>query len=141
MSFDYAQFIAVYPEFSDIPQATVEFKGNLGDKILSDTSWGDVRDEALFLWTAHRLALEYNIAKALKNNKKNSINPGLVNSQSASNASLSNSYSHSAMVSSDNPMQADYARTSYGLEFLSLMNMVMPAGYVVISGENYCCRG
>lgn len=70
MSFDYAQFIAVYPEFSDIPQATVEFKGNLGDKILSDTSWGDVRDEALFLWTAHRLALEYNIAKALKPTKR-----------------------------------------------------------------------
>lgn len=138
MSFNYAQFIAVYPEFSDIPQTNVEFKGNMGDKLLSESSWGDMRDEALFLWTAHRLALEYNIAKALKTNKKNSINPGLVSSQSASNASLSNSYSHSAMVSSDDPMQADFARTTYGLEYLSLMNMVMPAGYVVISGPNYC---
>lgn len=138
MSFNYAQFIVVYPEFSDIPQANVEFKGNMGDKLLSDSSWGDMREEALFLWTAHRLALEYNIAKALKTNKKNSINPGLVNSQSASNASLSNSYSHSAMVSSDNPMQADFSRTTYGLEYLSLMDMVMPAGYVVISSESYC---
>ena len=133
MSFNTVKFKTIYPEFSSLTDIIVEYRGTQGDKTLSDTTWGDLREEALFLWTAHYLAIQYNIAKGLKQNGKNSINPGLVNSQSASNASLSNSYSHSNMVSGDDPFRADFARTSYGLEYLSMMETTMGNGHVVIS--------
>jgi hypothetical protein len=48
--------------------------------------------------------------------------PGVLASQSASGSSVSAGLAHSAAVTSEQAWRADYARTSYGLEFLSLID-------------------
>ena len=35
------------------------------------------------------------------------------------------------MVTGTDPFPADYARTGYGLELLSLLELIMPRGHVV----------
>lgn len=132
--FDSAIFLSIYPEFSQVPQCAVEGVGNHEDMVLSDTAWGDLRQHALFLRTAHRLAVRYNIGKNYRaNGLNNGANSGIVTSKSASNSSLSESTELNAFVRSENPIWADFGRTTYGLEYLSLLEENMPESKVVYS--------
>ena len=136
MAFIYDDFINAYQEFSGVPQNAVSNVGNVEDRILSDTYWGDLRCHALQLRTAHRLALRFNIGKILKTlGMKNGTNSAQVTSKSASNASLSESSELNAFARSENPIWADFGRTEYGLEYLRLLEEVMPEGNVILSGS------
>lgn len=136
MAFIYDDFINAYPEFSGVPQNAVSNVGNVEDKILSDTYWGNLRCHALQLRTAHRLALRFNIGKILKTlGMKNGTSSAQVTSKSASNASLSESSELNAFARSENPVWADFGRTEYGLEYLRLLEEVMPEGNVILSGS------
>jgi hypothetical protein len=65
--------------------------------------------------------------------------PGVLASQSASGGSVSVSVAHSSAVESGQAWRADYARTSYGLEFLGLIDSgtapMMMAGVAGPSGR------
>lgn len=136
MAFIYDDFINAYPEFSGVPENAVSNVGNVEDTILSDTYWGNLRCHALQLRTAHRLALRFNIGKILKTlGMKNGTNSAQVTSKSASNASLSESSELNAFARSENPVWADFGRTEYGLEYLRLLEEVMPEGNVILSGS------
>ena len=136
MAFIYDDFINVYPEFSEVPSSAVTNIGNIEDRILSDTYWGNLRCHALALRTAHRVALRYNIGKVYNAlGMKNASNSAQVTSKSASNASLSESSELNAFARSENPAWADFGRTEYGLEYLRLLEEVMPEGNVILSGS------
>lgn len=136
MAFIYDDFINAYQEFSGIPEQSVSNIGNVEDKILSDTYWGCLRCHALHLRTAHRLALRFNIGKIYKTlGMKNGASAAQVTSKSASNASLSESSELNAFARSENPIWADFGRTEYGLEYLRLLEEVMPEGNVILSGS------
>lgn len=136
MAFIYDDFITAYPEFSDIPQEAVSNVGNVQDRILSDKYWGNLRCHALQLRTAHRLALRFNIGKILKTlGMKDGTSSAQVTSKSASNASLSESAELNAFARSENPIWADFGRTEYGLEYLRLLEEVMPEGNIILSGS------
>ena len=136
MAFIYDDFINVYPEFSEVPASAVTNIGNIEDRILSDTYWGNLRCHALALRTAHRVALRYNIGKVYNAlGMKNASNSAQVTSKSASNASLSESSELNAFARSENPAWADFGRTEYGLEYLRLLEEVMPEGNVILSGS------
>ena len=133
----YSDFIAAYPEFAGVPEAQGKRQLGLGVKLWSPGVVGNFHDEMVYLWTAHYLALRFNIADGLESS---GVNPemtgsGTVSSMSASVGSLSITNANSAMVSSDNAFEADMSRTRYGLEFLSLLDMVVGPGRVVISPE------
>ena len=131
--FVYNDFIMAYPEFSGIPENAVTNVGNVEDKILSDTAWGDLRCHALQLRTAHRLALRFNIGKIVKTlGMRNGSSSAAVTSKSASNASLSESSQLNAFAQSENPIWADFGRTEYGLEYLRLLEEIMPEGNVIL---------
>lgn len=134
MAFIYDDFINSYNEFSGIPEQSVSNIGNIEDRILSETYWGNLRCHALFLRTAHRLAIRFNIGKILKTlGMKNGTSTAQVTSKSASNASLSESAELNAFARSENPVWADFGRTEYGLEYLRLLEEVMPEGNVILS--------
>lgn len=61
------------------------------------------------------------------------MSSGITTSKSASNASLSESTELNAFVRSDNPLWADFGRTNYGLEYLSLLEETLPYSKVVYS--------
>lgn len=134
MAFCYNDFILEYSEFSSIGQPAVDSVGKVEDKILSDRYWGDLRCHALHLRTAHRLALRFNVGKFAKTlGIRNGSSSAIVTSKSASNSSLSESSELNSFARSENPIWADFGRTEYGLEYLRLLEEVMPEGNVIVS--------
>lgn len=134
MAFCYEGFIEEFPEFSEIHQPAVIKRGCIEDHILSDTAWGDLRCHALNLRVAHRLGLRFNIGLVTKQlGMKNGTSTGITTSKSASNASLSESVELNSLTRSDNPLWADFGRTEYGLEYLRLLEELMPEGNVILS--------
>jgi len=134
MAFNYGGFIIEFPEFKEINQGVVLQRGCIENNILSDTAWGDLRCHALNLRVAHRLGLRYNIGKVAKTlGMKNGSSSAITTSKSASNASLSESSELNAFTRSDNPLWADFGRTEYGLEYLRLLEEIMPEGNVILS--------
>lgn len=129
-----SMFLEIYPEFENVPVMARVNTGKIEDKILSDTSWGELRCHALFLRVAHRLALRYNIGKDYRSNgMNNQANSGMVTSKSASNSSLSESTELNSFSRSENPIWADFGRTEYGIEYLHLLEETMPEGNVILS--------
>ena len=135
----YEEFIEHYPEFAESssgipPRSAVEYKLEQGNITLSRHEWGAYWHFAVELWTAHYIALRFNIspnfsAKGLQN--LDSV-VGVSQSMSAGSSNLSESRTMPAMLNSQNPFYADMARTEYGMEFLSLMQAVIsPAGIVL----------
>lgn len=134
MAFSYGGFVMEFPEFSQVNQALVIQRGCIEDNILSEHSWGNLRCHALNLRVAHRLALKFNIGKIYKQlGMKNGASSAITTSKSASNASLSESSELNAFVRSDNPIWADFGRTEYGIEYLRLLQEIMPEGNVILS--------
>lgn len=134
MAFNYGGFIMEFPEFREINQALVNQRGCIEDTILSDTSWGKLRCHALNLRVAHRLGLKFNIGTTYaKLGMKNGSSTAQTTSRSASNASLSESSELNALSRSENPLWADFGRTEYGLEYLRLLEEIMPEGNVILS--------
>lgn len=132
--FDIDLFAREYPEFIEIDKCSIARVGQIEDDILSDTSWGNLREHALFLRTAHRLALRFNIGRQYKiNGMNNGSSSALVTSKSASNASLSESVELNSFARSENPLWADFGRTEYGLDYLRLLEETMPEGNVICS--------
>lgn len=132
--FDTNIFLAEYPEFADITQTAVTATGQREDDIVSDHAFGNLREHAVFLRTAHRLALRFNIGTIYsKKGLRNGASSAITTSKSASDASLSESSELNAFVRSDNPLWADFGRTAYGLEYLSLLEETMLHSQVVYS--------
>lgn len=132
--FEINTFLTMYPEFVQIDKCAISGIGQREDMIVSDTSWGELRQHALFLRIAHRLALRFNVGRQYRaGGLNNAANSGIVTSKSASNSSLSESTELNAFVRSDNPLWADFGRTAYGLEYLSLLEENMPESKVVYS--------
>lgn len=132
----YAEFIEDYPEFEDVPERAISKRILRASQILDSKTFKHFFNDAVELLTAHWLCLRYNLSSAMARNGINQsiTNSGTVNSVSASSGSLSESYSHNSLMSSDDATTADWARTEYGLQLLSLIDMVIPAGYVIYSG-------
>lgn len=136
MAFNYGCFVTEFPEFAQLNQALVCQRGCVEDTILSDSSWGKLRCHALNLRVAHRLGLRFNIGvRYNKLGMKNGSSSAITTSKSASNASLSESSELNAFTRSDNPLWADFGRTEYGMEYLRLLEEVMPYGNVILSGN------
>ncbi len=131
MSATVEAFRAACPEFADVPDAAVasalETAALLWSPGRRETFW----ERIAMLSVAHRLAVRCYIAGALKAAGLTGAEAGVVNSQSASTSSLSVTSANNGMVTGTDPFPADYARTSYGLELLSLLELVMPRGHVV----------
>ncbi len=124
MSVTVEAFRAAFPEFADVPDAAVAGALETAALLWSPGRLGTFWERIVMLSVAHRLAVRFNIAGALKAAGMKGAEAGVVNSQSVTNA-------NNGMVTGTDPFPADYARTSYGLELLSLLELVMPRGHVV----------
>lgn len=119
-------FLASYPEFAAVNSTAVENELNFQNSLVNADNFGNFRDRAVFLVTAHRLVLRHPISGV-----KSQSTPGVVTAQQAQTGGLSVQTTVSAMVSGDKAFRADMARTNYGLELLSLMDTVIAPGMMV----------
>lgn len=121
-------FLTHYPEFSQVPPDAIAAGLAESELMLGRAVWGVWFDLAKALRTAHYLALDFDIAApAAALGRKDPCETSTVTSMSAGVGSLSISKSTSALLSSDDPEAAGYARTTYGLKFMALMNAIIPA--------------
>lgn len=131
-----ATFQLLYPEFSNInpdPTAVTTVVGYFltdADNFISDSAFGALRDKAVGLLAAHRLALKFPLTGVTNQNI-----PGVINSQGASTSGLNISVATSALVTGDVAYRADYARTNYGLELLTLMDAAIAPARTVGVGD------
>jgi hypothetical protein len=119
-----AEFVADYPEFAAVdtdatgrPNVTRALAR--ADALISNSAFGALRDDALELYAAHRLAVRY---KASLPGLQNQAMPGVLTSQQANNTGGSIQATVSALVSSDSAWNADLAQTRYGLQYLALID-------------------
>lgn len=142
MSVTYEIFTADYPEFADIPEGEGIPEGAVKRVLaqavlmLSPSAWGKWHEMAIGLWSAHYLALEYDISgRCSELGMKNPYDAGTASSMSASTGGLSVSYAASSMRTGDDPTSADFARTGYGLRYLNLLHTVIAPGGVIRSAD------
>lgn len=124
-------FIEDYPEFASLPERAIHAQLRQSKIMLHPSMWGNWYNMAQGLWCAHYLALEHDIAeKCAELGLKNPCSVGTVNNQAASTSSVSQSMTVSSMLTADDPFRADFARTVYGMKYLSLLHTVVPAGCI-----------
>jgi hypothetical protein len=105
-----ADFLAEYPEFASIDtdpaiaSAIITRAIADADAWLSASAFGTLRDKALKLYTAHRLAVRYRATIAQ------------VSTEPVTDAAQT--------------WRADFTRTNYGSEYLTLLDAVTPHGQV-----------
>ena len=133
----YTTFLEWFPEFSDVPTNVGEFRLSLSNDFLQSSVWGKLYQQASALLTAHYLFLKYNISEGLTENGMRSpaSTIGITTNKSANTSGLSEGSVTNSMITSDNPIVADLARTEYGLEFLNLLYTWIPACDIVFSPD------
>lgn len=137
-----ADFRTFYPEFVDVPDTAVQFQLDIANELLNPRAWGKFFIAAVALWTAHYLALKYNISQALSDNGMRATGDvGVVTNKSATTNGLTEGSSVSGLVTGDDPFTADFARTNYGLQYLSLMELIVPPGFLVYSPSTALVNG
>lgn len=132
---DYAQFLEWFPEFEDVPQGAVQRQLDLSNMTLSPSAWGKWWEQAVGLYSAHYLAIRFKLSEALNRHGMRSptASVGTTTNKSANTNGISEGTAVSGLVTGDDPINADFGRTSYGLEYLSLMEIAIPPGLVVYS--------
>ena len=136
MAYTYETFIADYPGFADLPPAAVTRQLRQSVLMLNPGAWGKWYEIAQGEWTAHYLALEYDIAgKCAELGMRSPYDVGTLNNQAASTNSVSLGTTTSAMLTGDDPILADFGRTTYGMKYLNLLYTLIPAGAVVYSPD------
>lgn len=136
LTFDYANFIEKFPEFAELPEATVQFYGDFCFEFLPASVWGKWHVHACYLLLAHKLVRRYPVDfnKAGLNNQTDMLT---VTSKSASTGSLSESGELVYHAQTDSPFASELANTIYGVELLSLIELLMPMSYVVYSPKKF----
>jgi hypothetical protein len=133
-----ADFLADYPEFGavnadpTVASTIVTRFLALADAFLSDGAFGTLRDHALGLYTAHRLAVRFKTTLA---GLQPQGSPGTVTSQNASTSGLAVTRQPPAAAGSEQAWKADLSRTNYGLEYLALLDACIGPGRITEIGS------
>lgn len=135
LSQEYSEFVTAFPEFQNVPAPAVQYQLTLSQLVLSEGTWGQFYSYALFLYTAHYLAIRYNLQNGMvaAGVRGPFASIGITTSQSASTNGLSQGSELPEFLKSDDPLIYDLGRTEYGLQFLTLAERVIPLGTMVYS--------
>ena len=124
---DSSTFLAEYPEFSGVSAPAVARRITQALATIDQGRMGIYYEDAVYLWSAHYLYLRFDISTGIDSEGLlDQENQGVTTSQSASTGGLSSSTSVSGLVSSLNPVEADFGRTNYGLQYMSLLRQTLP---------------
>jgi hypothetical protein len=124
----YAEFIAKYTQFSTLTQTVVENQLSFSASFLSLSMWGDWYSSGVELHAAHKLT----ILGAVDTSSASggfAVAPGPVTSTSA--AGMSTSFKTPAMRNT-HPMEMEYLKTVYGVQFLQLQKAVIPSAFIAV---------
>ena len=121
----YAEFVALYPGFNSVLQATVEQQISFSARLLDESAWGDFFSDAVGLDVAHNLSLGLMVASGPQGAMQGAAGPVT----SASAAGMSASFAQPQWNSKSN-VENFYYKTMYGQQFLRLRDSVMSRGFL-----------
>lgn len=133
-AFTREQFLEVYPQFTSIPEAIVNFYIGLANSSLSYARWGDQWVFGMTLYVAHFLTLYLQATNNLNANSpafqvlQNSYSQGLVASKSA--GSLSKSYDYGS-INDDLKGWAAWKLTAFGQQFATIAKLIGKGGSLI----------
>ena len=126
MSLDTQTFLSKYPEFSGVDPEAIQDQLDFATLSLSQGRLGAWYERLAYLWSAHYLYLRFDISALISDvGILEQENQGVTNSQSANTNGLSVTTTPTALVSGNNPLHADLARTNYGLQYLSILRQIL----------------
>ncbi len=126
------EFLNYFKEFSKLDYWAIYGAGSASVALLRYESFGRMFDLAVGLYTAHRLALLYDLSEAYdENGMSDQSNTNIPSSISASTSQLSESSAPLTLATSDDPFTADLATTKYGIQLLALIRVWIPGGEIV----------
>ena len=134
-----ADFLSEYPEFAGVNADTAAAAAIIAraltyaDAFLSNSAFGALRDRAIGLYTAHRLALRYKISAS---GIRSSIQAGVITSQNASTTGLTVTTQPMQAASSEQAWRGDYSRSIYGMELMTLIDAVAGGGTIIYSADS-----
>ena len=131
-SFTTEDFLAIYPQFAEVPPAALEMFLNLALASLSQRRWGESWQLGVCLFVAHWCTL-YLRSQVPEGATARQIlaageNRGLVTSKAVGGVSVSVDYS---AVASDLNGWAAWKETTYGTQWATLAQMVGMGGAVL----------
>lgn len=130
MAADLATFRLYFPEWGAVADARVQLYLDDAEAYLNKQIWGDCYDKAVLYWSAHKLALsEQRVAQG-----SGAGGSGAGPLTSASVDGVSVGYAAPAWATGTNAGDAEYSKTPYGQEYLSLRQACLPSGLLMRCG-------
>lgn len=131
---DVAAFREAFPQFGPdlVPDARIAFHLRVGDKLLSPTRWGDLRDEGLGLYVAHQITLELEAAKDKTGAGGINAAAGPVTSETKTVGGLSHAVTRAGAAAQGAALAnaGQYNSTVYGQQYWQLVQIVGAGGMV-----------
>ena len=123
---DAATFRSDFPEFTDsnrFPDAQVNFWLGLGEKLLPENRWADLRGQGLELFVAHNLVLAAQAGKATASGGLPGASSGVTSSKSVDKVSVSYDTGASLIDGAGH-----WNLTNYGTRLLWVARMIGAGG-------------
>lgn len=118
----YAEFIARFPTFATVAEATVQVILDESAAFLSTSSWGKWYPQGVMYDTAHNLSIEQVLGSSINGGQQAAAGP----ITSSSGAGISASF-ESPVYAGASASDSWYMKTAYGQRFLRLRNTVIPS--------------
>ena len=125
------QFLAIYPQFTNISDAVFEFYLKLANSSLSYDAWGDQWEQGMALYIAHFLTLYLQTTNGLSADSpaskviQASYSQGLVSSKSVGDISKSYDY---GSINDDLKGWAAWKLTAFGQQFATIAKLIGKGG-------------
>lgn len=131
---DVAAFREAFPQFTEklVPDARIAFHLRVGDKLLSPTRWGELRDDGLGLYVAHQLSLELEAAKDTRGTGGITAAAGPVTGETKTVGGASHSTTRAGAAAQGAALvnAGQYNLSVYGQQFWQLVQVVGAGGMV-----------
>jgi hypothetical protein len=119
---DIALFRTDFPEFADsvrFPDSTITFWSGLGEQLISEDRFGDMRTQAVELFTAHNIVLAAGNVAASAAGGLPGGSGGLVASKAVGSVNVS--YDNASVML---PNAGHWNQTTYGRQYIQLVRLL-----------------
>lgn len=124
-------FLTYHPEFSKVDQKIIDSFILISKQVVKEKPFGEIYEQALYAYTAHKLAVKGYLNTDLNGKPIFSNGEGFKSVASKTAGGLSISYAQQGSSGAGRSSDGDLDSTSYGREYLSLRSLASPFGVFV----------
>lgn len=122
------EFLTYHPEFAKVDPNVIENFIKISKQVVKEKPFGELYEQALYAYTAHKLAVKGYLNTDLNGSPIFSNGEGFKTVASKTAGGLSISYAQQGSSGTSRLSDGDLNSTSYGQEYLSMRCLAMPFG-------------